>query len=243
MKSSAFKISAAAVLVVAGLSTLPVPSAAQRGASRGDLAAAERAAWGRAGGTTLTVDTKVSTGRASWSRVAYSKGRLVQAPFGPILVAEGQVVDAGHVHPGAVGAFYLRRTARGFVKGRAYPGALLTGSFGNVGEWSMSNRFGPNPVIYAEGGFTGQGITCGVTTLVELTPAGPVEIANIPTSFDNSGYGRGTIRSTQGKIANVVPGRSFNVVYSGSQRYTERYVRSGGKYRLAGRAKPRLDGC
>ncbi len=76
----------------------------------------------------------------------------------------------------------------------------------------------------------GQGQTCVSTILTELTPRGPVEIGSIPTAYANNGA-IGQARSIRGRITNIVPGRSFNVSYSGSARFTDRYVKRGTTYR------------
>ena len=193
------------------------------------LAEAQRAAWGRPGSTTYRLDNE---------NVRFSGGRLLQTRFGPVLVAEGKVGTFSHVSPGRVGAFYLTRTPRGLARGRAFEGAVTGGSMGGIGEWSVSTAFAANPVIYAEGGSTGQGITCSFTTLTELTPAGPVEMARFQSYFGDMNASR---RETTGKIANIARDRSFDVIYTGARPGRVRFVRQGGKYRPQGRVP--LAGC
>ncbi len=212
------------VLLLSALSLLAVAPPAAAQSSGPGLASAQRAAWGRPGSTTL---------RIGGENVRFSGGQLLATPFGPVLVAPGSVGQFSHVSPGRIGAFYLRRAGNGFVRGRAYPSAVVGGSMGSLSVWSVSRAFGPRPVIYAEGGFTGQGLTCATATLTALTPAGPVEIAQIPTVYEN-GNNR---RSIEGKIGAIVPGRSFVVNYSGSMRFRDTYAWSNGRYRLQGRSR------
>lgn len=209
--------------------TLAAPLPAQ---TNPQLADAQRAAWGRAGSTTYRLDNE---------NVTYEGGRLLQTRFGPVLVAEGRVKQFGHPSPGRVGAFYLKRTPRGFARGRGYEAAVTGGGMGGIGEWGVNTRLAANPVIYAEGGSTGQGITCSFTQLVELTPAGPVKLVQFQ-SFFGKDDGRTPKLETQGRIADIVPGRSFDVVFTGTRPGRDRYVRAGTRYRLTG-AKPHLDGC
>ncbi len=192
-------------------------------ASAQSLDAASRAAFGRQGAT-IRIDNE---------QVRYRPSRLVQTRFGPVLLAEGRVRDFSHVSPGRIGAWYLRRVPGGYARVSAFPKAVTGGSMGGLSEWGVSTRFAANPVISAESGFTGQGITCVSTILTELTPRGPVEIAVVPTAYENAGA-VGRARSIEGKITNIVPGRSFAVSYGGSARFVERYVRRGASYQRVG---------
>ena len=94
-------------------------------------------------------------------------------------------------------------------------------------------------MVVAEGGGTWQGYSCDMVTLVELTPSGPRELADVPTYYDDSGIDEkaDTGVTITGKIANIRPGKSFDVVYSGSRSFTETWLRHGDKYELAGETK------
>ena len=100
-------------------------------------------------------------------------------------------------------------------------------------------KFGPLPIIVAEGGGTWQGYSCDLVRLVELTPTGPREVADIATYYDDSGVNPDANKGTTltGRIANIQPGKSFDVVYSGSRSFTETWVRRGDKYALAGETR------
>lgn len=210
--------------------TTPLPAQISRAGANSDLAQAQRAAWGRPGSTTYRIANE---------NVTYSGGRLLQTRFGPMLIAEGKVANFSHISPGRIGAFYLRRTPRGYVRGRAFESAVAGGSMGRIASWSVSTAFTANPVIYAEGGSTNQGFTCGYASLTELTPGGPVELASFQSYFEDMNA-RG--RDTRGRIANIVHGRSFDVVFTGAHPGRDRYVKRGARYQMVGR-KPQLDGC
>ena len=205
----------------------PAPTPASPPADR--LAAAERVAFpsGRSHET------------ADGVRVVYEPGTLVDAPFGPVLVSEGRVPDASHADSGYVGVHYLRPAEGGFTLARAFPEAVKSGSFGQVAELSVSAKFGDLPVIYARGGGTWQGYTCSWTTLTELRPDGPAELVAVMTLYSDGSSDDG--ESTEGKIADIVPRRSFKVDFTGSRNFTASYVRRGDRYVLAdGEA---LEGC
>jgi hypothetical protein len=175
---------------------------------------------------------------------AFVNHHLVDAPFGPVLVSEGQARDASHVTSGRLAVFYLRESGVGFTVVRRFPKAVEVGSFGRMSEWSISNRFSDLPVLYASGGFTGQGITEGCSVLTELRPDGPQELVAIPDAYSDAGALRDNNQPPQdieGRITRIVRGSSFDVAYSGSRTATLRYVRRGDRFVRQG--QPILDHC
>jgi hypothetical protein len=166
----------------------------------------------------------------SGSRIDYQPGILVDAPFGPVLVNEGRISDAAHVDAGTVAVHYLRRAGSGFAVARAFPEAVVSGSNGAMAEMAVSDKFSDLPVIYAQGGGTWQGYTCSWTTLTELRPDGPAELVRFMDGYSNAGAVEGGAESSEGKIADIVPGRSFTVRFTGTRAFTATYVRRGGKY-------------
>ena len=169
-------------------------------------------------------------------KIRYEPIALVHVEGRPVLVAKGTVIDAAHVTSGKVAAIYFG--ADGKARRRDLK-AVESGSSGVIADVSVSSKFGPLPMIVAEGGGTWQGYSCDLVRLVELTPSGPRELADIQTYYDDSGVNPDANKGTTltGKIANIQPGKSFDVVYSGSLSFTEKYVRRGDKYALAGEAK------
>jgi hypothetical protein len=78
--------------------------------------------------------------------------------------------------------------------------------------------------------------------LLELRPDAPYELATIADSYDDSDAALGDVVSRiTGEIGNVVPGRSFDLVYSGSAEFREHYVRTGHGYAPASRS--RMETC
>ena len=192
-----------------------------------EAASAFRKAFGAPGSATVTVDGE---------QIKYEPVALVDVEGAKVLVAKGSVIDAAHVTSGKVATVYFGKDGRERSRNLK---ALEGGSSGVIADVKINTRFGPLPMIVAEGGGTWQGYSCDMITLVELTPAGPRELVDVPTYYDDSGIDEsaGTGVTLTGKIANIRPGKSFDVVYSGSRRFTETWVRRGDKYELVGETK------
>jgi hypothetical protein len=195
------------------------------------LARAFEAAFGSRGEAVVAVP-----GNGSDEDVRFAPGRLVWPAFGPVLVSEGKVQDPTHAAAGRIAIHYLKPSGDRFEVARAFPAAVATGSNGQVARWSLNPRFSEWPVIAAEGGGTWQGVTCAWLSLTEIRPGGPAEIARVPLVYDDSGARpEGDGQAIAGKILNIAKGQSFDVVYSGSRRFSEHYVRGAdGGYAVAG---------
>ena len=218
-----------AVLIVAAAPVAPDPQ----------LAAAFRAAFGKSGSAILKRQGEMK------ESVKYTPGGLINAPFGLVLISPGEVLDPAHVSAGKLAAIYLKRSPKGFTVVKRFIPATETGSFGEIVTWRAHRGFGQLPVVSVEGGGTWQGYTCLWATLLELAPDKPNELVTVPLYYDDEGaVDEGKKASTiDGKIVRTVPGKSFDVVYSGSRSFTERYVRRGNSYVLAGGGKTRMDTC
>lgn len=168
--------------------------------------------------------------------------RLIDTPSGPVLLRHGHVPDASHAEGGVVAAYYLREQDGGFALARAFPEAATSGSFGDLGKWSVSTEFASVPVLVVEGGGTWQGCTVGMTDLVELRPGGPAAMASITTSFDDSGMEPDSPQTLTGNFADIVRDRSFTVRYEGTASFAERYVRHGDRFQPEG-GESRVPGC
>jgi hypothetical protein len=203
------------------------------------LAAAFRAAFGTGGAVVLKRQGEMK------ENVRYTPGDLVNAPFGPILLSPGEVVSPAHASSGKLAAIYLTRTDKGFTVAKKFVPATETGSFGKIGEWSVSRSFGELPVVTVDGGGTWQGCTVSITTLLELTPDGPKELASVPMTYDNAGAVTEGQQPMQisGRIEKIVPGKSFDVVYFGSKEFTDHYVRKGESYVLAAGGESQMQTC
>lgn len=178
------------------------------------------------------------------SRIEYEPGMLIDTPFGPVLVSQGSVPDAAHVESGHVGIFYLAPQGRGYRVVKSLPDAIQSGSFGQMSSLSVSNKFATLPMVFAQGGGTWQGYSCSWTSLTELQPGGPVEVANFLDSYSNGGaIVDGDSEETTGTIVNIVKDKSFDVRFTGARSFTAHYVRQGGKYVLQGGEANALQGC
>jgi hypothetical protein len=177
------------------------------------------------------------------SRYTFGKDdKLVDTGFGPVLLRHGKIPDAGHAEGGVIAAYYLRAQDGGFALAKAYPEAAVSGSFGDLAKWSVSDKFAALPVLVIEGGGTWQGCTVGQTDLIELRPNGPASLASIVTIFDDSGMGQDPSQSLEGSFADIVRDRSFTVRYKGTGSFAERYVRRGDRFVLEG-GESQIPGC
>src|SRR3546814_14307314 len=73
--------------------------------------------------------------------------------------------------------------------------------------WSVSDAFADTPVIAAEGGFTGQGYTCGYTILTQLAADKPVDLARVQTLYDDTGAKGEAGQSISGRLPHIARGR------------------------------------
>jgi hypothetical protein len=202
-------------------------------------AAAFRTAFGKSGSVILKRQGEMS------ESVRYKPGALVMAPFGPVLISEGKVIEPAHASSGKIAAIYMKRTPRSFAVVKRFVPATESGSFGTVESWRVSRAYGPLPIVAVSGSGTWQGYTCSVTTLLELAPDKPRELVTVALYYDDAGAvdpGHGATTIT-GRIAHIVAGKSFDAVYSGSRRFTEHYVRQGDAYVLPNHAETRMPLC
>lgn len=210
----------------------PAPSGVRALPAAQQLARAARAVFGPAGKATETRDG---------AQVVTTPARLLWRGDTAVLVSTAEMTDACHGCSGALDVAYLKPSGDGFTLVRRWPDAVPGSSWGAPPtEWSVSDKFGADPVLYASGGGTWQGYTCSVFTLTELGADGPAGLVSVPLGYDDSGTGTADPATTlEGKITNIVPGRSFDVTYSGTQSFTDHYVRQGDKYAAHGETRMR----
>jgi hypothetical protein len=203
------------------------------------LAEAFRAAFGKSDSVVLKKQGQLK------ENVKYTPGELINAPFGPVLLSPGEVAGASHVNSGKLAIVYLKPSAKGFDVVKKFVPAAEIGSFGKIVDWSVSRSFGDLPIVSVNGAGNWQGYSCSTTTLIELTPDGPMHLATLPMTYDNSGAlgAGGRLMQINGRIENIQPGRTFDVVYFGSKDFKERYVRKDNVYVLASGAQSRVQRC
>lgn len=202
------------------------------------LAEAFHAAFGKDGSAVFKKQGQLK------ENVTYTPGELVSTSFGTVLISPGEVADATHVNSGKVAIVYLKPSAKGFDVVQKFVPAAEAGSFGKIVDWSVSRSFGDLPIVSVNGAGNWQGHSCSTTTLVELTPTGPRHLATLPMTYDDSAAvgAKGNYTQINGRIENIQPGKSFDVVYFGSKEFTERYVRKDNVYMLAAGAS-RMQRC
>ncbi len=188
------------------------------------LALASYAAIGTRGAQTKIVDGE---------EITTTPLRILELPFGPVLLTKREIKDGCHACTGDIGAYYLEQTGREIVVKARYPEAVKGWGWGAAPKFSITDNFTRHPAIYSEGGGGGQGYFCSGSTLVELTPSGPVESDLINTGYSDSGAivdNERPAREIEGKIVRIQKGKSFDVVAKGSEKFVEHYVFKNGKF-------------
>lgn len=187
------------------------------------------------------------TSKDGTQKVITKAERVLNLPFGTVLLTSTERPDDCHACTGYVGVYYLADEGGKYrVTGR-WPKALAGWGWGAAPNWKISTAYTSNPAIVAEGAYTGQGYTCTGMNIVELTSKGPVESDVISLGMSNEGavdpetgttMGGEPLRELTGKIVNVQKGKSLQVEVSGNEAFTETYVMRGGKFvRTSGETK------
>lgn len=205
------------------------------------LAAAFRAAFGKPDSVLLKKQGPLK------EDIKYTPGDVVDAPFGLVLLSPGEVQNAKHDNAGKLAIFYLKPSDKGYDVAKKFLPAVETGSFGKIVDWSVNESFGNLPVLTVNGAGNWQGYSCSSATLVELTPDGPRRLVTIPMTYDDSAAATAAgkkFTQVNGRIDNIQPGKSFDVVYFGTSReFTERYVRKDNGYVLASGGQSKVQRC
>ncbi len=175
--------------------------------------------------------------------VKYTPGDLINTPAGLVLLAPGEVDKATHANSGKLAIFYLTPSGKTYTVSKKFVPAVETGSFGKIVDWSVTKSFGDLPILTVNGASNWQGLQCSTATMVELQPDGPKTLVTLPMTYDTSAVGSGEVVRANGRIENIKPGKGFDVVYIGTKKFTDHYVRDGNSYVLAAGAKSRMPTC
>jgi hypothetical protein len=94
---------------------------------------------------------------------------------------------------------------------------FVTGGINGNAPFKVENekRLTSNPGVAVYDGYFLEGYQCVWFTLVELRPTGPVNRGVIYVHADNKGTGEDDVYVRDGKIVNVKPDRSFDVIVPG----------------------------
>ena len=159
----------------------------------------------------------------------YAPGEMVQSDGASFFLAPGAAVAPSPVTTGVLGVYRLEETRQGrLVVSEAWPEAVSGSIMGEPPRWRLSRDFGQRAVLLAAAGGVWQGILCERTQIVELSREGPRPLGGFVSAYDDSGSGGD--QRLDGEITNIVPGRSFDIAYSGSRTFTHRYERRGDRY-------------
>ena len=170
----------------------------------------------------------------------YTAERLEWVGNRAMLISLGRNVEDCHACGGAMAVHYLEPVDRGLRVTGAWLEAGPSSSNGAPpSEVAINRELTSNPVVTSTGGFIGQGYSCTVAWLVELRQDGPVESGPIPIAFSNEGavmpetgrtMGGDPLRELEGRITNIRRGRSFEVAFTGAERFSDTYTYQGGRF-------------
>ena len=180
------------------------------------------------------------------ARITYTPGGLRWIGPRAVLVSAGRSDQDCHACSGAIAVHYLEADGDGFRVTGEWLDAGGGAGWGQPPEWRFSTALSDQPMLETSSGGMWQGCSIAGTAFYEFAPGGPREVASVRTHYSNEGAivpeSGEAAQSIEGVIRNVVKGRSFDVVYTGTERFTERYVRRGGRYGIAS-GESRMPGC
>ena len=208
------------------------PAESSQMAPADQLRAAAVDAFGTSAPVTQTRDGKevvVKAEQGVWTR------------FGPVLIASVTMKQDCDDCTGGLDIYYFGDSSEGLLLRRRFPDAIVGSSSGKPPlRWSLDDRFLDGPVVHTIAEGVWQGCTTTAVSLTELTPDGPVARGSAPIGWaEASGAGDGD--KAVGRIANIVRGKSFDIVYSGTRSFTDHYRLANGAFSMAG--EQRLSGC
>ena len=142
---------------------------------------------------------------------------------------------------GAVAIHYLVRTPDGFRRNEVEPLFISAGSGGEP-QWTLRSDLTPVPAVLVSARSTGQGRTCQIGSLVELTPSHPVLRADEMRLRVSDADGAESA-ALEGQLAPGRVGGNFTLTFSGASDAVVTYVLTDlGTYRPMGEPNS-LPGC
>lgn len=196
--------------------------------------------------TRLAFDSLVSSGKVvPQRRVDGTKEftkplTFIDAPFGPVLVVGTGLVDGSHASASQIKVYYMRYEGERIIPDRGY-GEFMGLSYGELPKLTFPTQFTSLPTIRYESGYAGQGCSTQVANLIVLTPGKPTgSDITLESSFES--FDEENSFSYSGSISNIIRDKGFDVTYSGTKQFTERYVYRNGKFAPAS-GEPFVQGC
>jgi hypothetical protein len=166
-------------------------------------------------------------------------GQLMWVGDTAVLLSPGANESDCHACSGALAIAYLKPQGDGFVVTGKWPTLVRGSGWGAEPEWRVTGEFTDNPAIYVESGWSGQGYSCSGASITELKPDGPVQSERVWLSSSNEGavdettgktFGGEPLIRLEGKITDIVKGKSFAVQATGTAKFVERYEYRDGKF-------------
>lgn len=170
--------------------------------------------------------------------ITETPAQLIDTPFGPILLTKRATTSDCHACAGFIGGYYLKENGNSFEVTAEYP-ELLADDWGQVPEgWLLTRDYTRYPALFYEGFGMGQGYSESSAIIVELTPKGP-RTSFLGMGESNSGAVESTdspdYYSNEGKIVNVVRGKSLDVQFSGTCSDVQKYQMTKGVFEPVGK--------
>jgi len=168
----------------------------------------------------------------------YVPAQLAPLPDGRLaLIGTIEKEGAAHVETGWLAVHYLDHAGGAYKLVGSWPQTAAGNGFGaGPSTWRVTGRLADNPTVESEAGYGNQGSFCTWINLTELTPDGPTTSEAVLSGYDDSGAqeGRGQATTLTGIITNIVKNQSFDMTFNGTRRFTDHYVRRGGKWVVQG---------
>jgi hypothetical protein len=163
--------------------------------------------------------------------ITYRPARLIWVGERAVLISEGSNAEECHVCAGVLSVHHLFAEGDGFrIDGEWL--RVATDDYGRPPEWRVTNELTGRPAMRVDNGGGNQGIFCNFSTWYDLAGGRPSELARVQTGYTNEGDEGGI--ELAGRIANLRAGRSFDVVYTGYESFTERYRWRGDRFEKEG---------
>ncbi len=189
--------------------------------------------------------------RARAFKAVFGKAEPVEGQFGfatkaakliwqgdrAVLITVTASEGACHACSGSLGIYYLAGAGDAFRVTGKFPEAVPGNGYGGApSKWSVSDKFGPVPVIYSEAGWTGQGYTCTSFTLTELAEK-PTKVATVPIFYDDRDTGSDDVKGMiEGKLRDISHD-ALTIHYAGAATFDETWRRGRGVYRMTGKSR------
>ena len=149
-----------------------------------------------------------------------------------VLISAGTNGQDCHACAGTLAVHYLAADGDGFrVTGTWLEGGGFA-DYGRPPDWRFSSELSGQPMLRTEGGGGNQGIFCGQVSFHEFAEGGPREVAEIPVGYSNASGMGGADDGAQieGRMRNIRPNESFEVAYSGTRSFVERWLFRNGRW-------------